>query len=237
MDICPLKGTTTGKDVFAKVNQVIKKFKLSMNQLVGITTDGAPAMTGKQNGFVTLAKSVPHEIIAHHCIIHQENLCAKTLEMKHVMEKVVSAVNFIRSRGLNHREFKSFLGEVGSDHDDVVYFCQVRWLSKSSTLFRFWSLHDEKKTFMINKGKDVCFPDDDTWLNDLAFLVDMTKFLAELKVRLQGKDQLVHKLFEHVVTFIQKLKLIQSQLVLKKAVHCPVLLSRPTDTVQHEKYS
>ena len=51
LDICPLKGTTTGKDIFAKVNQVIKKFKLSMNKLVGITTDGAPAMTGKQNGF------------------------------------------------------------------------------------------------------------------------------------------------------------------------------------------
>ena len=135
--------------------------------------------------------------------------------MKHVMEKVVSAVNFIRSRGLNQEEFKSFLGEVGSDHDDVVYFCQVRWLSKSSTLFRFWSLRDEIKTFMINKGKDVCFLDDDTWLNDLAFLVDMTKFLAELIVRLQGKDQLVHK-YEHVVTFIQKLKLIQSQMVLKK---------------------
>ena len=48
---------------------------------------------------------------------------------------------------------------------------------------------------------------------------------------------MVHKLYEHVVTFIQKLKLIQSQLVLKKVVHCPVLSSRPTDTVQHEKYS
>ena len=126
---------------------------------------------------------------------------------------------------------------MGSDHDDVVYFCQVRWLSKSSTLFRFWSLRDEINTFMINKGKDVCFLDDDTWLNDLAFLVDMTKFLAELNVRLQGKDQLVPKLYAHIVTFIQKLKLIQSQLVLKKVVHCPVLSSKPTVTVQHEKYS
>jgi len=238
LDICPMKGTTTGKDVFEKVNHVMEKFKLSKNKLTGITTDGAPAMTGKQNGFVTLlAKSVPHEIITHHCIIHQENLCAKTLEMKHVMEKVVSAVNFIRSRGLNHREFKSFLEEVGSDFDDVVYFCQVRRLSKSSTLFRFWSLRDEIKTFMTSKGKDVSFLDDESWLNDLAFLVDLTKFMAELNIRLQGKNQMVHKLHEHVVTFIQKLKLIQSQLVLKKAVHCQVLSSRPAHTVQHEKYS
>ena len=48
---------------------------------------------------------------------------------------------------------------------------------------------------------------------------------------------MMHKLYEHVVTFIQKLKLIQSKLVLKKVVHCPVLSSRSTDTVQHEKYS
>ena len=48
---------------------------------------------------------------------------------------------------------------------------------------------------------------------------------------------MVHKLYGDVVTFIQKLKLIQSQLVLKKFVHCPGLSSRPTDAVQHEKYS
>ena len=56
LDICSLKGTTTGKDVFAKVNRVIKKCKLSMKKLTGITTDRAPAMTGKQNGFVTFSK-------------------------------------------------------------------------------------------------------------------------------------------------------------------------------------
>ena len=48
---------------------------------------------------------------------------------------------------------------------------------------------------------------------------------------------MVNKLYEHLVTFIQKLKLIQLQLVLKKVVHCPVFSSRPTDTVQHEQYS
>lgn len=39
------------------------------------------------------------------------------------MEKVVSAVNFIRSIVLNYKGFKPFLRKVGSDHDDVVYFC------------------------------------------------------------------------------------------------------------------
>ena len=135
------------------------------------------------------------------------------------MEKVVSAVNF-RSRGLTWslNPFWSKLAQI-----TMMWFTSAKFAGLASTLFRFWSLRDEIKTFMTSKGKDVCFLDDDSWLNDLAFLVDMTKFMTVLKVRLQGKDQLVHKLYEHVVTFIQKLKLIQSQLVLKKVVHCPVL--------------
>ena len=69
-----------------------KMFKLSETKLCGLITDGAPAMTGKHNGFVNLMKqSVPQEIIIHHCILHQEQLCAKTLEMKHIMDNIVAS--------------------------------------------------------------------------------------------------------------------------------------------------
>lgn len=53
-------------------------------------------------------------------------------------------------------------------------------------LARFSSLLEEIKTFMRNKGKDVQFMDDNEWLNDLAFWVDITKLLAKLNVKLQG---------------------------------------------------
>ena len=56
---------------------------------------------------------------------------------------------------------------------------------------------------MTNKGKYVSFMDDE-WLNDLAFLVDITKYLADLNVKLQGKDQFVNKLYEHVQMLIQE---------------------------------
>ena len=44
---------------------------------------------------------------------------------------------------------------------------------------------------MKSKEKDVSFIENEHWLNDLAFLVDITKYLAELNVKLQGKEQYV----------------------------------------------
>ncbi|XP_067873337.1 general transcription factor II-I repeat domain-containing protein 2A-like [Heterodontus francisci] len=180
-----MKGTTAGQNIFDELKSALVKFNLPEDKLCSLTTDGASAMIGKHNGSVSLMlKSVPHEVIMHHCIIYQEHLCAKTVEMKHVMEKVVATVSFITYKGLN----QAFLAEVGSDHDDVIYFSHVCWLSRSATLARFWSLHVGIRTFMTSKGKDVSFMDDDEWLNDLVFLVDITKFLADLNVKRQGKD-------------------------------------------------
>ncbi|XP_069492317.1 general transcription factor II-I repeat domain-containing protein 2A-like [Ambystoma mexicanum] len=238
LDLCSMKGKTTGQDIFNDVKRVLLKFNLPEDKLCGLTTDGAPAMIGKHNGFVSLmAKSVPQNVITHHCIIHQEQLCAKALEMTHVMEKVVSTVNFIRAKGLNHRQFQAFLAEMGADHDDVIYFCQVRWLSRAATLSRFWSLLNEIKTFMTNKGKDVTFLEDASWLNDLAFLVDITKYLSDLNIKLQGKEQFVNKLYEHIQSFVHKLELFQKQLNEKNATHFTVLMTRSAHSINHDKYS
>lgn len=148
-------------------------------------------MTGKRNGFVALMRnSITHTIIQHHCIIHQEQLCAKVLDLKHVMDKVVQTVNLIRARGLNHRQFQAFLADVGSDHEDIVYFSRVRWLSRAATLKRLYSLLDDLKIFLDNKDQEITFLTDEQWLADLPFLVDITKYLSNLNLKLQGKDQL-----------------------------------------------
>ena len=115
LDLCHIKGTTTGKDIYEFVNLSLDKFNIDRKNIYSITTDGAPALTGKHNGFITLFKeSVDHEILSYHCLIHQQQLCAQKLNMKHLMTDLVKAVNLIRSRGLCHRKFKAFLDEVGS---------------------------------------------------------------------------------------------------------------------------
>ena len=106
-----MKDTTTGANIFSEVLNAFDKFGLDLSTLYGIATDGARAMSGTGIGFVGLLKSALKEknisdiTAIFHCIIHQQNLCAKSLKSKHVMGPVIKAVNFIPARGLNHRQF------------------------------------------------------------------------------------------------------------------------------------
>lgn len=90
-------------------------------------------MTGKKNGLVALVQRKLEEedadpAIALHCIIHQQ--CGKCLNFEHVMSVVLKCVNYIRSRGLQHCQFRAFLEEVEASYGNVLYFTEVCWLSK-----------------------------------------------------------------------------------------------------------
>ena len=166
-----MKVATTRQDIFNELKLVFTKFKHADGKLSGLITGEALAMTGKHKGFVSLMlKSMPFPVMAQHCIIHQEQLCAKTLEIKYVMGNVVKS-QFHKVEGTQSQTIPIFSCKGRIRLHRCIYFNQVRWLCRASTLARYWSLLEEIKTFMTIKGKDVSFLDDDQWLNDLAFLV------------------------------------------------------------------
>ena len=90
-----LKGTTTGANIFSEILNAFDKFGLDLSTLCGIATDGARAMSGTSIRFVGLLKSALKEknisdnIAIFHCIIHQQNLCAKSLKFKHFKGPVI----------------------------------------------------------------------------------------------------------------------------------------------------
>lgn len=81
----PLNEQTRGEDIFNAFKTVHTRFNIDLKKLVSVCSDGAPSMTGKYAGFIARLKrymvenGVKHELIAYHCIIHQENLCGKTI--------------------------------------------------------------------------------------------------------------------------------------------------------------
>jgi hypothetical protein len=108
-----LKGTTTGEDIFQKLCETLRSLYLNRKELCCVTTDGAKSIVGSNSGVVTRIKtemecsnfSPPMQL---HCIIQQQALCSKVMNVESVMNIVVSTVHFIRRSVLNHRHFSSF---------------------------------------------------------------------------------------------------------------------------------
>ena len=61
------------------------------------------------------------------------------------------------------------------------------------------------------------------WLNDLAFLSDVTQHLAQLNGQLQGRNQLANKMFEHITSFQRKLVLFKDQFSNSMLTYFPCL--------------
>jgi len=48
----------------------------------------------------------------------------------------IKGVHFIRARRLNHQLFQKFLNDLDTEHQDLLYFSEVRWLSKGCCVLR-----------------------------------------------------------------------------------------------------
>ncbi|XP_029652323.1 general transcription factor II-I repeat domain-containing protein 2-like [Octopus sinensis] len=56
LDLCHMKCTTTGRDIIEHVTLSLEKFNVDRNKIKSIINDGAPALTGKNNGFIIYSK-------------------------------------------------------------------------------------------------------------------------------------------------------------------------------------
>lgn len=53
----PMKGTTTGSDLFTEVNGCIDSLGLKWDKIAGVTTDGGPNLPGKYVGLLKQIRS------------------------------------------------------------------------------------------------------------------------------------------------------------------------------------
>ncbi|XP_026469377.1 general transcription factor II-I repeat domain-containing protein 2B-like [Ctenocephalides felis] len=210
LSVHPMKGTTTGEDFFLAVEECLVKVSLTWNKIVSVTTDGCSSLTGKNVG------------------LHKRIRDKKSLKLNHVVTVVTKVVNFIRGRAVNHRQFFEFLKEIESDFYEIPYHTEVRWLSIGKVLERFQYLLDEIVSFLLIKGKLHNFPElqNKAWLNDFSFSVDIVKYLNELNINLQGKNQFAFNMHSNVKAFMTKLNLFAENFNNKLLNHFPSLQAR-----------
>ena len=206
-----MMGNTTDADILKAVLECLSRLGLDLARLSALATDGAPSMVGGNKGFSSLMvkhcqdRGFKQPIKKLHCIVHQEAaLCAKSAKMRSVMSVAVKVVNFVLARGFNHRQFRDLLMEADAQYGDLLYYCEVRWLSRGRMLERLYNLRKEVSAFLCSKGAD--FPE----FNDPGWLCDLN---------VQGKDILMPDMVSRITAFEVKLRLWESQLMKSNFTH------------------
>ena len=221
-----MHSTTTGKDIFNEVSKTIIEYNLEWKQVQCVTIDGGKNMSGTKRdlvGQITTACKVGgfSKPFFLHCLIHQQALCLKYVDVSCFMKPVFSAVNFIRSHALNHRQSRDLLKDIDSKFVDLPYYAAVRWLSCGKVLLHFFELKSQINLFLTEKNKPQPLLSDCEWIWKLAFFADMTGHMNHFNLKLQGKTNLISNYFVHVKAFRAKLALLEGQVKVKNFAHFP----------------
>ena len=203
----PLQGTTKGSDIYSSLVCVVNAYG-GFEKCSSVVTDGTRAMVGRKTGLVGLLKSNGVNCPTFHCIIHQEVLCTKTLQMSDIMSGVMGIVNVIRggNKAQRHRKFVQFLNDMNAKCEDVPLYSKIRWLSAGNTLQHFFALRKEILFFLQDEVEGMekyeTLLTDKKFIASLAFIIDFTSQLNILNKKLQQKDQTY-------VNFLDILKLFE----------------------------
>ena len=98
--------------------------------------------------------------------------------------------------------------------EELRLHTEVSWFSRGKVIALFLAVKDHVYNFLHEKKmlpEELQKLNDRSWLNDLAFLTDISRQLNTLKRRMQGKQQLVSHLNDQVNSFRQKLQLFRHQ--------------------------
>lgn len=150
--------TTKGTDIFKTVMEILVKYD-AFQKLYSVTTDGAPAMSGPNQGFYGLLREQIPKLRFFHCLLHQENLCAQNFKMKTTVLTATKLINRLRGghNHTTHRLLRIFLAKRGCPYTDLLLGCDVRWLSNTKALGRLFLLRKEILEFIETLKKVLNF--------------------------------------------------------------------------------
>uniref|UniRef100_A0A3P9I435 DUF4371 domain-containing protein n=1 Tax=Oryzias latipes TaxID=8090 RepID=A0A3P9I435_ORYLA len=202
-----MEGRTTGEDIFNVVNKFFTRNAISWKSCSSVCTDAAASMTGSARGFIARMRKENPDIKWTHCVIHREALASKKMSpvLHDVLNDSIKVINFIRSRPLNARLFRSLCENTGAEHTELLLHTEVRWLSRGRVLSRLFDLRAEVHTFLTEHGSPHATMFENTdWLAKLCYLADIFRKLNELNMSLQGKDTSILNLYDKVGGFLKK---------------------------------
>ena len=207
----PLETTSKAADVFQVLIDFFDKTKLSWSKLVGVCTDGAPAMIGANSGLVSPVKQKNPAIQVTYCMIYKAALVFKTIpkRLHEHLSVVIKVIDYVKSSALNNQLFRKLCKNMDANHAALLYHIQVCWLSKRNMLSCIFELGEDNKLFLVAKQKnDLLLPFcGGEYFTFLVYLVDIFKTLNQLNKKLQGPGSNIIVNTDAINAFVAKLKL------------------------------
>ena len=191
----------------AILNNFFEENNVDWKYCVGLCTDGSRAMSGCFSGLPTLVQGVAPRAKWIHCLIHREALVSQQLtsDLNEVIGTDIKIVNFIEIRPLKARLFQRLCDKLAAEHNDLLLYCNSRWLFKGKVLFRVHKLRSEIIIFWKEKYSLSTTFEDGVFQFKLAYLCDIFKKLNQLNISLQRRDTHTLQLYDKFTVFNRKL--------------------------------
>lgn len=117
-------------------------------------------MSGHKAGLQALVKKKAPEVIWTHCMLHRAALVSKNMseELNNIFKKVTKVINYIKNSPLKVRLFAKLCENMEANYTSLLYYCEVRWLSRAKVIQRVFELKEEIAIFLneIIMKRQIC---------------------------------------------------------------------------------
>lgn len=221
-----IPGKATSNEIFNIIDNFFYENDIKWTNCIGLCTDGAQSMSGHKAGLQALVKKESPEVIWTHCMLHRAALVSKNMseELNNIFTKVTKVINYIKNSPLKVRLFANLCKDMEANYTSLLYYCEVRWLSRAKVIQRVFELREEIAKFLVeNHNEDGNLFRNDNFIVKLAYLVEIFGKLSVLNKSMQGPQ--MHSLIQKdkVKAFIKKLELWKSNLQKNKFDMFPLL--------------
>ena len=106
--------------------------------------------------FQARVKTVSPSVTSVHYFLHRFALAANLLPpgTKKSLNLIVKMVYYIKISSVNNRLFKVICEDIGSEYTSLLFYTEVRWLSRGNTAMRFFVLRKKLlQSFQIKDHK------------------------------------------------------------------------------------
>ncbi|XP_077285254.1 zinc finger BED domain-containing protein 5-like [Arctopsyche grandis] len=157
----PILGKTTSIEIFNIIDSFFEENDIKWNNFVGLCTDGAHSMSGHKAGLQALVKKKAPHAIWTHCMLHRAALVSKNMseELNSIFTKDIKIINYIKNSPLRARLFAKLCADMEANYTSLLYYCEVRWLSRAKMIQRVFELKEEIATFLEeNQHEELTAP-------------------------------------------------------------------------------